>query len=115
MTKKAAVEDPKKGRNRGNAGKGRPPGSQNKVTATVKMMVLGALDALGGEEWLVAQAKKHPQAFMQMLRQVMPTQVVGDVTHRYVAELPPPENDPQEWLTKYSPKPTTHSAPTTRQ
>jgi hypothetical protein len=45
----------------------------------------------------------------------MPTQVVGDVTHRYVAELPPPENDPQEWLKKYSPKPTTHSAPTTKQ
>jgi hypothetical protein len=99
----------------GKPGPGRPPGAQNKLTATVKMMVLGALDKLGGEQWLVRQARKHPQAFMQMLRQVMPTQVVGDVTHRYVAELPPPENDPQEWLTKYSPKPTTHSAPTTKQ
>jgi hypothetical protein len=55
------------------------------------MMVLGALDKLGGEAWLVKQAKKHPQAFMQMLRQVMPTQVVGDVSYRYVAEMPPPE------------------------
>jgi hypothetical protein len=62
------------------------------------MMVLGALEKLGGQKWLVKQAKAHPQAFMQMLRQVMPTQVVGDVTHRFVAEMPPPEDDPNEWL-----------------
>ncbi len=94
---------PKKGGNRGNAGKGRPPGAQNKITATVKMMVLGALDKLGGQAWLVKQAKKHPQAFMQMLRQVMPTQVVGDVSHRFVARLPTPEENSEEWLKKWSP------------
>lgn len=97
----------------GKPGPGRPKGAQNKVTATVKMMVLGALEKLGGEKWLVKQAKEHPQAFMQMLRQVMPTQVVGDVNHRYVAEMPPPESDPEEWLKKYAP--TTHQAPATRQ
>lgn len=105
---------PKKGGNRGNAGKGRPPGVQNKLTSTVKMMVLGALESLGGQKWLERQAKKHPQAFMQMLRQVMPTQVVGDVNYRYVAEMPPPESDPDEWLKKYSPK-QTHQAPATKQ
>lgn len=99
----------------GTPGPGRPPGSQNKITATVKMMVLGALDKLGGEKWLVNQAKKHPQAFMQMLRQVMPTQVVGDVNYRYVAEMPPPESDPEEWIRKYAPKPPTHQAPATKQ
>jgi hypothetical protein len=62
----------------------------------------------------VKQAKAHPQAFMQMLRQVMPTQVVGDVTHRYVAEMPPPEDDPHEWLKRYAPK-QTHPSTTTRQ
>lgn len=98
----------------GTPGPGRPKGSQNKITATVKMMVLGALDKLGGEKWLVKQAKKHPQAFMQMLRQVMPTQVVGDVNYRYVAEMPPPESDPEEWLRKYSPT-QTHQAPATKQ
>jgi hypothetical protein len=98
----------------GKPGPGRPPGSPNKITATVKMMVLGALDKLGGERWLVRQAKKHPQSFMQMLRQIIPTQVVGDMSYRYVAELPPPESDPEEWLRKYSPTPT-HQAPTTRQ
>lgn len=88
----------------GTPGPGRPPGSQNKITATVKMMVLGALDKLGGEAWLVKMAKKHPQAFMQMLRQVMPTQVVGDVTHRYVARMPPPAENADEWLNTYAPK-----------
>lgn len=89
----------------GKPGPGRPPGSQNKITATVKMMVLGALDKLGGEKWLIAQAKKNPTAFMQMLRQVMPTQVVGDVTHRYVARMPPPAENAEEWLNQYKPKP----------
>lgn len=98
----------------GKPGPGRPPGAQNKITATVKMMVLGALGTLGGQKWLVKQAKKHPQAFMQMLRHIMPTQVVGDVNYRYVAEMPPPETDPEEWLKRYSPKPT-HAAPPTKQ
>jgi hypothetical protein len=98
----------------GKPGPGRPPGAQNKITATVKMMVLGALEKLGGQKWMMRQAKKHPQAFMQMLRQVMPTQVVGDVTHRYVAEMPPPESDPDEWLKRYTPK-QTHQTPETRQ
>lgn len=93
---------------------GRTAGTPNKLTATVKMMVLGALEKLGGERWLVTQAKKHPQAFMQMLRQVMPTQVVGDITQRFVAEMPPPEEDPAEWLKRYAPK-QTHQAPATKQ
>lgn len=98
----------------GTPGPGRPPGSQNKITATVKMMFLGALDKLGGEKWLIRQAKKHPVAFMQVLKHIIPTQVVGDVNYRYVAEMPPPESDPQEWLNKYSPK-QTHQAPATKQ
>lgn len=93
---------------------GREAGTPNKLTSTVKMMVLGALTKLGGEKWLERMARKHPQAFMQMLRQVMPTQVVGDVNCRFVAEMPPPETDPNEWLKKYSPK-QTHQAPATKQ
>lgn len=95
----------------GKPGPGRPPGAQNKITATVKMMVLGALDKLGGETWLVRMAKKHPQAFMQMLKQVMPTQVVGDVSHRFVARIPPPAENPEEWLKTYAPPPATPPKP----
>lgn len=99
----------------GKPGPGRPPGSQNKITATVKMMFLGALDDLGGQKWLVRMAKKHPQAFIQVLKHIIPTQVVGDVNYRYVAEMPPPEKDPDEWIRKYAPKPPTHQAPATKQ
>jgi hypothetical protein len=89
---------------------GREAGTPNKITATVKMMVLAALDELGGKKYLAKLAKSHPQAFATLLGKVMPTQVVGDVTHRYVARMPPPEKDPAEWLTKYGPK-QTHPAP----
>jgi hypothetical protein len=98
----------------GTPGPGRPKGAKNKLNATVKMMVLGALDKLGGEKWLMKQAKKHPQAFMQMLRQIIPTQVVGDVSYRFVARMPPPEENTDEWLKTYSPK-QTHQAPATKQ
>ena len=98
----------------GKPGPGRPPGAVNKVTATVKMLTLDALDALGGKKWLVKLGKTHPQVFAQLLAKIMPTQVVGDVSHRFVAELPPPEQDAEEWLRKYSPK-QTHQAPATKQ
>lgn len=94
---------------------GRQAGTPNKITATVKMMVLTALDKVGGEKYLAKLAKTHPQAFATLLGKVMPTQVVGDVNYRYVAEMPPPEGDPEEWLKKYSPKQPTHPASTTRQ
>jgi hypothetical protein len=61
-------------------------GTPNKLTGTVKMMVLGALEKLGGRStWLVKQAKKHPQAFMTLLGKIIPTQVVGDMSYRFVA------------------------------
>jgi hypothetical protein len=37
---------------------GSKKGVPNKVTATVKMMLLEALDKLGGTKYLMAQAKK---------------------------------------------------------
>jgi hypothetical protein len=95
-------------------GSGRKPGVPNKLTATVKMMLLEALEKEGGVKYLRRQAKKNPHAFMTLLGKIIPTQVVGDMSYRYVAEMPPPETDPEEWLKRYSPKPT-HAAPTTRQ
>lgn len=101
MNKKTEQKPPRVGD--GTPGPGRPPGSQNKVTATVKMMFLGALDQLGGQAWLVKMAKKHPQAFIQVLKHIIPTQVVGDVSHRFVARLPPPAENAEEWLKTYAP------------
>jgi len=70
-----------------NAGRGRPKGVPNKTTAAVKEMVTQALDKAGGVEYLVAQARQNPAAFMTLVGKVIPLQVAGDpngapITHR---------------------------------
>jgi hypothetical protein len=60
------------------AGKGRPKGAKNKMTAALKDMILGALDEAGGQEYLVEQARKNPVAFMTLLGKVLPMQIGGD-------------------------------------
>lgn len=83
-------------------GAGRKPGVPNKVTATVKMMVLAALEKAGGDEYLLKQAKDNPTAFMTLLGKIMPTQVVGDVTRPFVALIPAPSGTSEEWLKTYA-------------
>ena len=66
---------PKVGVNRGNAGKGRPKGSQNKSTAALKDMILAALDESGGVDYLTKQASQNPAAFLTLIGKVLPMQV----------------------------------------
>lgn len=61
-----------------NAGKGRPAGSVNKVTKQLKEMILGALDELNGQDYLVKQAKENPTAFLTLLGKVLPTTLAND-------------------------------------
>ena len=60
------------------AGKGRPKGARNKLTADVKEMILAALDAAGGIKYLTRQAETNPTAFMTLLGKVLPMQAGGD-------------------------------------
>lgn len=60
---------------------GRKPGSVNLIPKTVKAMIEGALDDLGGQAWLVQQAKKHPQAFMALVSRIIPRDMAVSVTH----------------------------------
>lgn len=55
-----------------NAGKGRPKGARNKVTKNLREMVLGALDDVGGQDYLAEQAQTNPVAFMALLGKVLP-------------------------------------------
>lgn len=64
-------------KNRGRAGMGRPKGSPNKTTALLKDQILGALDRVGGIDYLARQAEENPSAFMTLIGKVLPTQVVG--------------------------------------
>jgi hypothetical protein len=76
------MDDPKKGVNRGNAGKGRPKGSPNKITADLKRAILEAAEAAGEEGgtvgYLTTQATANPAAFMTLLGKVLPTTLAGD-------------------------------------
>jgi hypothetical protein len=70
------THDPKK--NLTNAGKGRPKGASNKVTAQLKDMILTALDKAGGIDYLTEQAQENPTAFMTLVGKVLPLTIAGD-------------------------------------
>ena len=71
------MDERKEGRNRGNAGKGRPKGAANKMTRELKEMILEALEKAGGVEYLVRQADEKPVAFLGLVSKVLPLQVTG--------------------------------------
>jgi len=54
----------------GGSRKGRP----NKVTASLKEMILGALQAKGGQRYLERCADENPTAFLTLLGRVLPAQ-----------------------------------------
>lgn len=93
-----ATAEPKKGANRGNAGKGRPKGSQNKENKALREMILQALDDQpgGGIEYLKLQAMENPASFMTLLGKVLPMQLTGDAANPVVVtriELVPMSDD----------------------
>lgn len=63
-----------------NAGKGRPKGVPNKVNGDLKEMILGALAAAGGEEYLKRQAKDNSSAFLALVGRVLPKQIDANLT-----------------------------------
>ena len=56
---------------------GRAKGTPNKVTATLKDMILKALDQAGGQQYLAQQAVENPTAFLTLIGKVLPMQVTG--------------------------------------
>lgn len=62
-------------------GKGRPAGAENKTTAALKDMILGALDDAGGQSYLAQQAGANPSAFMSLIGRVLPKEIKADVEH----------------------------------
>jgi hypothetical protein len=57
------------------AGMGRPKGSKNKLSSTIKDAIEKAFDKAGGVEYLVEMARAQPAAFMGLLAKVLPTQL----------------------------------------
>jgi hypothetical protein len=63
-------------------GAGRPAGVPNKITSDLKGMILGALEAVGGQDYLAKQAVESPAAFLTLIGKVLPAQLTADVTLR---------------------------------
>ncbi len=72
-----------------NAGKGRPKGSQNHVTGSMKEMILTAFEMAGGADWLAGQAEKNPVAFMGLLGKLLPSDIAlsGQVAMGQITEI----------------------------
>jgi hypothetical protein len=80
-------------------GPGRPKGSLNKTTKALKDMILGALDKLGGEDFLVKTGIENNSAFMSILGKVLPTTLAASESSggaraevRFVREIVYPGN-----------------------
>lgn len=66
----------KKGKEKG---PGRPKGTPNKATAQLKEMILGALDASGGVDYLTERANdpRTASAFLSLIGKVLPMTIQG--------------------------------------
>ena len=56
---------------------GRQKGSRNKLTADLKQMILGALDAKGGQRYLEEQASEKSRRVYDADRQGAPSNAAG--------------------------------------
>jgi hypothetical protein len=70
---------------------GRSAGTPNKVTAELKETILGALDELGGIDYLKRTAGSHPAAFLALIGKVLPLTIAGpnpDGSHTFTVNAP---------------------------
>src|SRR4051812_12725363 len=56
---------------------GRAIGTPNKVPASIREMIVGALSDVGGRRYLAEQARENPVAFMGLVGKVLPLQLTG--------------------------------------
>ena len=71
------------------AGKGRPKGSQNKVTKTIREAIEASFEQVGGAEYLAKMAEEQPTAYMTLLGKVLPAHMnisTKDTTFKLVVE-----------------------------
>lgn len=71
----------------GRRGPGRPPGSVNKITRELREMILGALDAVGGQEYLVKCAQANPAAFLTLIGKILPKDIALKTPPQSLAAL----------------------------
>lgn len=74
---------------KGHAGPGRPLGSPNKITASVKESFYACFTELQGDPKvnLIAWAKKNPSLFYQLATKLIPTEIKGNLTGKVQLEI----------------------------
>ena len=79
-------EKPRRGRPWVKGQSGNPSGRKgpNKITRALKEIVLGALDRLGGEEYLVRVAKHDPAVFCALLQKIIPADMTAVIESKSV-------------------------------
>lgn len=60
-----------------NPNAGRPKGSPNKTTTSVKAALMQAFEGIGGAESFTAWAKKNPDEFYKIWVRMLPQEVTG--------------------------------------
>lgn len=55
--------------------KGRPKGSANKLTATLKEAIEASFSQIGGVRYLVRMAEEEPKAYMALLGKILPKDI----------------------------------------
>ena len=58
---------------------GRRKGSPNKITRTLRELLLKALDDVGGQEYLAQQARENPAAFLALLGRLLPNEIKASI------------------------------------
>ena len=98
---------------------GRPKGVPNKVTQTLKEMILGALDEVGGKRYLAKLAIENSSAFGSLLGKVLPTTLAASesgggavkVEFRRVIVYPGGREEIEGVTPKQLPAPASHVLP----
>ena len=80
---------------------GRPKGTKNKITRDLKKAYLGAFDAMGGMEGLIAWGKKSPDLFYSQISKLLPKGIEiksdQELTINIITAIPEPLPLPAEF------------------
>lgn len=89
MTEQHSEGRDNKGRFEKGKAPGRPPGTQNKLTKTVRQAVLDAFHELqeDTDHKLTSWAKKEPTEFYKIASKLIPTEISGSVKQIIVARI----------------------------
>src|SRR3954462_8845759 len=79
---------------------GRTKGTPNKLQASLRDMILGALEEAGGQQYLARVAVENPAPFLALLGRVLPSQQEhsGSILMGLEAIDRPPAETRAEWI-----------------